>query len=282
MTIVNPAPPANETDILDTVVTVYDANMNQIAQDDDAYPRVNSDSQLFFEAPAAGMYYYTVDSCDTAVSGCGEMAAAVTDFRYQTFVADVNKLNHTEFYAGTMQDGTTAKAVPLTYVVTSNAASFINIDGDTFTAGKPQVFSFTVPASLTPMAGSRLRTELWLQPVGTANGDGSTSSVTMWVTDMTGTKILAQADQKNYKDGDTFTDRAARPLGPRDVGLAVLPLRAGRAPRRRPRRTTTSSWGPSRAATRSRSPGRPTSPPRRRRSSPRRRASRAPSSSTAA
>jgi Bacterial pre-peptidase C-terminal domain len=215
VSIVTPTPASDETNILDTVITVFDSNMNQLAQDDDAWPRVSSDSSLFFEAPAAGTYYYVIDSCDTAVPNCGEMASGINDYRYETFVADVSMLNHTEFYAGTGQDGTTAKAVPVTFTVTTNEASLVTIDGDTFTAGKPQVFSFTVPATLTPMTGSRLRTQLWVQPAGTTNGDGSTSTITAWVTDMTGTTILAQADQVNYKDGDNQTD------GPLDLSVPV-------------------------------------------------------------
>jgi hypothetical protein len=219
VSLVTPAPAANEDTILDTTITVYGPDMTTVlAQDDDAYPRISTDSALFFEAPAAGKYYYTVDSCDTAFSSCGEAAGTYTDFIYQTFVADVGMLNHPEVYAGTAQDGTTAKAVSFALTVTTNEANIVTIDGDSFTAtANTHVFSFTVPAGLTPPTGSQLRTELWLQPMGTANGDGSTGNVTTWVTDMTGTTILAQADQKNYMDGDDFTD------GPLDLSVPVTP-----------------------------------------------------------
>jgi hypothetical protein len=91
-------------------------------------------------------------------------------------------------------------------VNTNGATDIIAIDGDSFTASaNTHVFSFTVPATLMPTTGARLRTELWLQPIGTNNGDGSTGNVTAWVTDSSGTKVLAQADQVNYKDGDDFT-----------------------------------------------------------------------------
>jgi hypothetical protein len=226
VSIIDPAPATDETNILDTVVTLYDSTGTKVlAQDDDGYPRSNSDSALFVELPTTGQYYYTVESCTEAFgTACG--TEAPTDFGYQTFVADVGKLNGTtegklkytltEFYAGTSQNGATASAVPITYTVTSDAVGIAAIDGDSFSAtANTHVFSFTVPTTLTPTTGSRLRTEFWLQPIGTSNGDGSTANVTPWITDSTGTTILAQANQVNYKDGDNFTD------GPLDLSVPV-------------------------------------------------------------
>jgi hypothetical protein len=242
VSLFNPAPPADETNILDTVVTLYASDMKTVlAQDDDGYPRQNSDSQLFFEAPTAGTntYYFTVESCTQAfgATACGNEMPTI--FAYQTFVADVGKLNGMtegslkysieEIYAGTMQNGTTANAVAIDYTVATNEITPLPVvDGDSFTAAaNTQVFSFTVPAALTATGGGRLRTEFWLQPTGQTgqpspnnidNGDGSAGNVTAWITDMTGTTILAQADQKNYKDGDDFTD------GPLDL---TVPVTAG-------------------------------------------------------
>ncbi len=226
VSLINPAPAANEDTIIDTVVTVFDSTMTKIAQDDDGYPRQNTDSAVFFEAPTTGTYYYTVDDCNAEFpSGCATIGS-VTDFAYQTFVADVDMLSGkvegslkysiTEAYAGTAQDGTTAKAVPIAYTVAKDAAGIVAVDGDSFTtAANTHVFSFTVPSTLTPASGSRLRTELWLQPSGIANGDGSIGQVTAWITDSTGTTILAQADQVNYRDGDNFTD------GPLNLSVPV-------------------------------------------------------------
>jgi hypothetical protein len=227
VTIVNPAPADDETNILDTVITLYDSTGSKVlAQDDDGYPRQNTDSALFAELPTTGTYYYTVDSCGQAF-GPACTGETPSEFIYETFAADVGKLNGTtegslkysiqEFYAGTTQDGTTAKAVPITYTVSSNEITPLPaIDGDSFTAAaNTQVFSFTVPAALKPATGARLRTDFWLQPVGTDNGDGSTGNVTAWVTDSTGTTIIGQCDQKNYKDGDDETD------GPVDLSVPV-------------------------------------------------------------
>jgi hypothetical protein len=203
-----PAPSPTEQNIIDTVVTLYDSNMNVIAQDDDAWPRINTDSALFTVLPTTGQYYFSVEDCNSAFgsnAGCAPVGQ-VTDFIYQVFVADVSKLNHPEIYGGTSQDGTTSKGEAIPYAVQDQMTGdygFYIIDGDGFnTNPSTQVFSFQVPAALMPAAGTRPRFEFWLQPIGTNNGDGSTSNVTAWVTDMTGTNVIAKADQVNYKDGD--------------------------------------------------------------------------------
>jgi hypothetical protein len=45
---------------VDTVIRLYDANMQQIAEDDDAVPRLSTDSEIIFHAPATGTYYVEV------------------------------------------------------------------------------------------------------------------------------------------------------------------------------------------------------------------------------
>jgi cysteine-rich repeat protein len=50
----------DDNTMVDTVVTLYDANRNQIAESDDATPRVSTDSELFTRLPADGTYYIRV------------------------------------------------------------------------------------------------------------------------------------------------------------------------------------------------------------------------------
>jgi hypothetical protein len=215
VSLVKPPPPPTEHYIIDTVVTLYNSSHVEIAQDNDADPRVSTDSALFVDLPADGTYYFAVGDCNASfTTGCAP-AAEVTDFTYQTFVTDVDMLSAPEFYANpTTQTGATTNAVPISYEVTSGTSGVVTVDGDDFTAAPMQVFSFVPPAGITVGSG-RLRTELWLQPVGADNGDGSLSSVTAWITDSTGTTILAEADQSNYKDGNNPTD------GPLDLSVPV-------------------------------------------------------------
>src|SRR5262249_32056786 len=78
-------------------------------------------------------------------------------------------------------------------------------------------FSFTVPMDASAATNGRTRAEIWLQPNGSVDGDGSTSPVISWVTDDMGT-IIAQIDQKNYKNGDDAMNGAPQLSVPVAVG----------------------------------------------------------------
>jgi len=50
------ANPDDNTDMVDTVVRVYDSGGTMVASVDDAFPRLTTDSELFYRAPATGEY----------------------------------------------------------------------------------------------------------------------------------------------------------------------------------------------------------------------------------
>lgn len=65
------ANPDDDTDMVDTVLTLYDSSMTQIAENDDAYPRVNTDSEIItFLLP--GTYYIEVQEWSTWTGEPGE------------------------------------------------------------------------------------------------------------------------------------------------------------------------------------------------------------------
>ena len=45
---------------LDTVITLYDPTREQIAENDDSVPRVNTDSEIVIQLPTTGTYYLLV------------------------------------------------------------------------------------------------------------------------------------------------------------------------------------------------------------------------------
>ena len=202
--------------VTDTVVTVYDSSKTAIAQDDDAWPRSSTDSQLFAEARAAGTYYITVEDCNSHTSSGCYPAASVTDFAYTLHVFHPNKLQSPEIYAASTNDGTTAHADTIPYAIPAGgtAANYgiYTLDGNFAATTSVQAFSFTVPKAT--LSGDRAHVEFFVQPIGPMNGDGSTSNIKAWVTPSNGTTILASADQSNYKDGDS-TD------GPLDLSVPV-------------------------------------------------------------
>ncbi len=209
----------NDNSIIDTVVTLFNSKQEQIAQDDDAWPRFGRDAQLFTTLPEDGDYYVSVEDCNSAL---GPDACAPADglvkFDYQLDIFSVDKLTAPEAWAGAAQDGTPAKAVTVGYKVPKgNQAGEYGIyivDGSFSAKGDTHVFGFTPPADTTVIAGERPRAEFWVQPIGPQNGDGSTSNVNVWVVDAADpSKVLAKAEQKYYADGDNATN------GP--IGLSV-------------------------------------------------------------
>ena len=71
--------------VIDTVLTLYDASQQPIAQDDTPTPRTSDDAQLFTILPADGAYYVRVAECWSLSSdgaGCarprGKLSTAYT------------------------------------------------------------------------------------------------------------------------------------------------------------------------------------------------------------
>jgi hypothetical protein len=189
--------------VTDTVVTLYDPAQTAIARNDDSWPRFSSDSSLWFEAPAAGTYYVTVEDCRSAFGANGCPPTTVTDLRYHLFA---NHPVHTlirETHAASTQDGTIAHAQTIAYSVPSGGTAgnygYYMLDGNFTGTTDTHVYGFVPPAAML-QTGTRERVELWVKPTG-PTGSSSTANIKIWVTAADGTTILAQADQNNYGDG---------------------------------------------------------------------------------
>lgn len=201
----------NDDTIIDPVVTLWDSQQNQIAQDDDAWPRFGRDPQLFTILPADGDYYVSIEDCGSAFgpNNCAPPDGILT-FDYELNVVTTDKLNAPEVWAGSSQDGTTAKAVPIAYAVPSGGTpggyGIYILDGAFKAAGETHVFSFTPPKDTTVDPTQRPHAELWVQPISSNNGDGSTANVNVWIVDSLDlATTIASVDQKNYSDGDSQT-----------------------------------------------------------------------------
>jgi hypothetical protein len=202
----------DDNTIVDTVVTVYDSKQQPIAQDDDAWPRFGRDAQLFTILPEDGDYYVSVEDCNSAL-GPNHCAPAdgIQTFDYELDIYTTDKLAAPEAWAGSGQDGTPAKAVEVTYKVPqggkAGAYGISIIDGSFGAKGETHVFSFTPPKDATVDASQRPHAELWVQPISSTNGDGSTSNVNVWVVDSANANtVIAKVQQKNYSDGDNASN----------------------------------------------------------------------------
>lgn len=198
-----------EPSIIDTVVTVYDPSRKPIAQSDDEHPNDSSDSSLMFVALADGLYYYTVEDCNSAYGSHCASPDGIRSFEYRTYVLDVDRTTRPETFAGSGQDGTPAKARDVTYATYPSGGpgsyNFSIIDGQFSNAGETHVFRFIPPTDVKAGADLRVHADFYVQPTGTNNGNGSTSNVTSWVTDESGA-VIAKADEANYGDSRNPTN----------------------------------------------------------------------------
>jgi hypothetical protein len=215
----------NDVTVIDTVVTIYDAARKQIAQDDDAWPRFSTDSQLFTVLPADGDYYVTVTNFCTAfplVSGGCDNVGGLGTFDYELFIADVNKLNSPEVNETTTPNkepnNDAMNASKFTYAVPSGgmAGSYgiYTFDGNFVDATDVDVFALSVPLDTKFDATQRAHAEFWIQPITPDGGTGAAANAVYSLTDATG-GVLAQVDQKNYSNGASLSG------GPIDMSVPV-------------------------------------------------------------
>ena len=87
LAITTSANPDDTPGKVDTVITLFDADQNQVAQNDDAYPRRNTDSQLITKVVATGTYYIKLEEWTT---WAGETAEGEASF---TYTLNVNVLS---------------------------------------------------------------------------------------------------------------------------------------------------------------------------------------------
>jgi hypothetical protein len=200
----------NDITVIDTVVTIYDTNKKQIAQNDDAFPRFSTDSQLFTVLPADGEYYATVTNFCTAFSsqsGACDNAGGLGTFDYELFIAETNKLNSPEVNETTTPNkepnNDLATASKFTYAVPAGGMAgnygIYTFDGGFLDASDVDVFELNVPANTKFDATQRAHAEFWIQPVSSDNGTGAAVSAVYTFTDAAGI-VLAQVDQKNYSN----------------------------------------------------------------------------------
>jgi hypothetical protein len=161
---------------IDTVLTLYDASRQQIAENNAPTPRLSDDAQLFTLLPADGAYYLRVAECWSLTTdgvGCAKPRTKLsTAYTLRTVsLAGVAK--------GVVLDPETgndfASATPVTYAdavggVRPPSVVYGRFEG----AADVDVFSFDVPADPVELPpGARLLLNEWLLREGPF-GDGST------------------------------------------------------------------------------------------------------------
>lgn len=189
----------DDNTVIDTVVTLYDADKNQLARNDDGWPRFGRDAALFTVLPADGEYFFTVEDCNSAFdpSVCApESGIEILD--YEVWVARTSNIVAKETTA-TAANADIDSAIPVVYGDKSQGGYPLSLlDGIFGAAGETQVFSFTPPADANVEAGHRMRAEFFVHGPGDELGNGSDANVKIRITNEDGDIVYSSADQANH------------------------------------------------------------------------------------
>ena len=171
--IVNPS----DDPALDTVLTLYDASMTQIAENDDFFG-AEEDSFILSRLPADGLYYVLVQDVSTWASDAPRGSPSFQYALRQAVVSRDVMGVHIEAESG--DDAASAQALTFT----SNLAL---IGGSIDAPTDVDVFSLDITSGT-------LELDVLAPPTG-PHGDGSTIDLAhVWVTDAGGSEIVARVD----------------------------------------------------------------------------------------
>jgi hypothetical protein len=191
-------PQANPFDptYLDTVVTLFDSNQKQLAQNDDPTEKTTNDAMLFTMLPADGTYYLQMAECN-AVKGSQNCAPA-SGITNKDFSLTVNTLSYAWVVGETAEpNDTTANAATIPY--TKSGSDYVPslLWGMYNTTSDVDVFTIKLPSDTTIETGTRSKGYLYVEKWGTDN-DGSTAPIgKIWIvdpSDTTTTHRVAEID----------------------------------------------------------------------------------------
>ena len=177
--ITTTANPDDTEGALDTVITLYDASMTQIAENDDALPRASTDSELITRLPADGTYYLRVQEYS---SWAGDPPVGMSSFTYELDLAALAGGGAITVDAEGGDDVASAQALGFTPVTGADIGILVGTSND---GTDVDVYSFTI-------VDSRPQAQFTIMPAGT-DGYGSTGQPTsLWVTNAAGDEIVAR------------------------------------------------------------------------------------------
>ncbi len=186
-------------DVLDTTLTIYDANDNIVATMDDAFPRLNTNTELVWRVPATGTYCIEVADWAAWAGETRPDPPTGLHFEYDLGLYD----------GASMTEGGTVDAEPNNGVAGAQAQSFAEFEDSsgnplgiysTLTVGTlasgtdVDVFSFTMPAGNVMLSVEDFTTPTGPGSAG-VSGNGSTLDLGfVAISDNGGTSILARLD----------------------------------------------------------------------------------------
>jgi hypothetical protein len=164
---------------IDTIVTLYDANGDAIAENNNTVPQFNADSTLFTILPADGTYYLRVTDCFTwskSPSSQCQPPEEKDNTYYELVVLELDP-SVESIIADTEKGNDAMSAEPIEYSKSQSGGYFISEVFGTFTdKADVDVFSFNIPADIASAPGTRSTAYYYLLPPGKA-GTGSTTPI---------------------------------------------------------------------------------------------------------
>jgi hypothetical protein len=167
-------------DRVDTVLRLYDANKTPVAENDDAVPRANVNSEIIYRLPADGRYFIEVlEWSDWA----GDPPEGRPDFNYVVFARTVKDVDLGTTIEVERGNGAASAVNAELLNRTGLVCGFFDADDDV------DVFHFTLDAT---SVGRYLHIEA--MPSG-PTGYGATHPVgQVWLTDASGADVIARRD----------------------------------------------------------------------------------------
>jgi hypothetical protein len=182
----------------DLVITLFDANQQQIAQNDDPFPRNTQDSQLYTILPADGTYYVKVEEyCEWQPDTCPpDYFDAISETAYAVLVAELD-LTTDGVVVDTEPNDDGATATMMTYApVDGQLGSYYLtlVVGDFASDTDQDWYSVHLPADIDLGGATEAVIQASTYPSG-PEGNGSSSGVgLMTLIDPATGDIWAQAD----------------------------------------------------------------------------------------
>ncbi|AKT41687.1 PPC domain-containing protein [Chondromyces crocatus] len=182
----------------DLVITLFNANQEQIAENDDPLVRNTNDPHLMTILPDDGVYYIRVTECNAWFSLNGATPACsptseIINFEYRLLVTEMDP-SLESVVQDTEPNNDTATANPLEYALTdSGDAYYITQVYGTFSDDMDvDVYSFSLPAD-PPITEGRLTGSFEVYPHGPTE-NGSTTPIGEFTIVNSNGDVIAQID----------------------------------------------------------------------------------------
>jgi hypothetical protein len=227
----------------DTVITLYDQAQVKLANDNDAQPRVNNDSEIIYPLRTTGTYYVTVQDFTSWKTGL--VPAGGTTYRYTLTVAKIDVQKQGVVLDAEPNDSAAQAQATSYYPAGSTDSRAALIIGSFESQTDVAVFSFNVPSADAGVGGRNLSLDImpWGSDSADGNAYGSTTPVgEASITDPTGATTIARIDNApasatsklapSLAPGDylLWVKHPATALGSNDFFVIKLQLRAENPP----------------------------------------------------